>query len=254
MADSASHDRITAAEHLAEKLDLPLVSTSGAEAFDLILAVCDRRLELRDMGVGGSGPVYVDFIGGVVGRGRFSTFSRRQPIASAFGLRPEAPDVDVIDATAGLARDTYLLAGYGCLVRAIERSPILGALVLDGLRRAAARGPQGMAATLGRITLLVDDSRQILANLNEPARPDVVYLDPMYPAKKKTALPKKELRICRKLVGDDPDAGELFDIARRTAKRRVVVKRHPLAPPLGPDPDLRFRGKLVRYDVYLVDR
>ena len=79
----------------------------------------------------------------------------------------------------------------------------------------------------------------------------MVYLDPMFPPRKHPAGVKKELRICRRLVGDDPDAVNLFAVARQVARKRVVVKRYRRAPPLSPCPSLVFPGKLVRYDVYL---
>ena len=82
-------------------------------------------------------------------------------------------------------------------------------------------------------------------------RPDVVYIDPMYPPRRKqSALPKKEPRLLRALVGDDPDAADLARVALQVAARRVVVKRPGHAEPLLPDPDLAYKGKLVRYDVY----
>ena len=105
-----------------------------------------------------------------------------------------------------------------------------------------------------RVTLIVADARDVLDGLAPTDRPDVVYLDPMYPQKKKSALPKKELRLCRSLVGDDTDSMDLFAAACRAAGRRVVVKRPPKSPPLAPNPDLRFGGKLARYDVYFPHR
>jgi 16S rRNA (guanine1516-N2)-methyltransferase len=227
-----------------------LISDDAAGTFELLLAVCDQRLELRETGPRAAGPILVDFVNGPVGFRRLSSGSRAQPIASAVGLRSGV--TRVVDATAGLARDAFLLACLGCFVTAIERSAVLGALVQDGLARASTDGPTDLAPVLDRITFLTADARHWLAGLSESDKPDVVYLDPMYPPKTKTAKAKKEPRICRKLVGDDPDAAELSDIARRTARRRVVVKRHRHAPALGPEPDLRFAGKQVRYDVYLV--
>jgi 16S rRNA (guanine1516-N2)-methyltransferase len=82
-------------------------------------------------------------------------------------------------------------------------------------------------------------------------QPDAVYLDPMFPPKrKKSALAKKEIRILRELVGDDPDAEDLLQISLQIATKRVIVKRHLSAPPLGQTPDKSYSGKLVRYDVY----
>jgi len=214
----------------------------------LLLTFSERGLELRDAHRPLVGPISVDFSSGPVGYRRKSGLSRRQPIALAVGLR-RGP-VEVVDATAGLARDSFLLAAMGCPVIAVERSPILGALVRDGLARARAEGPPALQAIVNRITLVVADARHLLAGVRDTFVPDVVYLDPMYPPKKKAALPKKEMRICRRLVGDDLDAGELLAVARRVAQHRVVVKRPRHAPPLAPGPAMTFAGKLVRYDVY----
>jgi 16S rRNA (guanine1516-N2)-methyltransferase len=212
----------------------------------------------------------VDFLKGPLAGRRLTGQSRRQPIAKAVGLRGES--ISVVDATAGFAGDAFLLACLGCEVTAVERSPVLFALVRDALRRAtllnpplarreAGRPSQGgdkgrsnlLESVLGRFHLVLGDSRDVLRGMKKGGEtPDVVYLDPMYTPAKRRALAKKEMRICRRLVGDDQDAGELFDIALQTARRRVVVKRHPDAPPLAPDPSITFPGRTVRYDVYLL--
>jgi 16S rRNA (guanine1516-N2)-methyltransferase len=138
-------------------------------------------------------------------------------------------------------------------VTAVERSAVLGALLHDGLERAtAADAVEG--AVLSRIKLVVGDAIELLSQSPDQKAPEVVYLDPMYPLRGKTALPKKEMRLLRRLVGDDEDAGELFNAAARVARDRVVVKRTPRAPPLAPKPSISCRGKLARYDVYLTRR
>ncbi len=214
---------------------------------EFLLVISEHRLELCETRRSGGRPIFVDFTAGWSGPGHNLGLSRRQPIALAVGLR-RGP-VSVVDATAGLARDSFLLASLGCRVIAVERCAVLGALVRDGLVRGQAAGLPGIRSALDRITLIVDDARNVLPEM-KAAPPDVVYLDPMYPPKKKTALSRKEMRVCRRLVGDDPDAGELLAIARRVAGRRVVVKRHPHASPLAPAPAMRFQGKKARYDVY----
>jgi 16S rRNA (guanine1516-N2)-methyltransferase len=160
-------------------------------------------------------------------------------------------------------------------VLAVERSPVVHALLADGLRRAAAAMP-GIAQ---RITLIRADAREVLSRL-EPAarggcalvagvhgqpgagpakvslsgfgRPDVVLLDPMFPPGRKTAE-RKRMRVLRALVGHDMDAGELLGRALVAAARRVVVKRPVRAEPLGGRaPTVSHAGKALRYDVYAV--
>lgn len=235
---------------LARELGLPYLDGALAASSvrpELLLVQTSKRLELRETRRGAPRPIYVDFVSGPLGFRRLSGRSRRQPIALAVGLR--GGPVTVVDATAGLARDSFLLACLGCSVTAIERSPVLAALVHDGLNRAEHHSPQ-LDAVLARFDLVFGDSSRILANMIGSDAPDTVYLDPMYPSGKKTALVKKEMRICRRLVGDDLDAGELFEAACLVAKKRVVVKRHLHAPPLGPKPTTTHRGTRVRYDVY----
>ena len=214
----------------------------------MLLAVTTAGLELRETGPAAAGGVRVDFGRSTRDAHRLATAARRQPLALAVGLKKRKPTV--FDATAGLGRDALLLACLGCTVTAVERSPILGVMLRDALYRAA-ESPQLGEIIQHRLTLLVGDAVDVLTRPSEPDAPEVVYLDPMFPPKSKSALPKKEMRILRRLVGDDRDCAPLFDAARRAAHNRVVVKRHPHAPPLAPDPTLTFKSKLARYDVYL---
>jgi 16S rRNA (guanine1516-N2)-methyltransferase len=232
------------ARELAADLSLPLTAPDDVTC-DLLLAVTDEGLELRETGRRAAGGLRADFgTTGAISR-RIATASRRQPLARAIGMKRGTPTV--VDATAGLGRDALLLANLGCPVVAVERSPVLGEMLRDALERAAAAGQ----AAAGRVTLIVADAVDVLAVLSTRQRPDTVYIDPMYPATGKSALPKKEMRILRRLVGDDPDAGTLLEAARRVARNRVVVKRPPLAPPLSPGPSVSIASKLTRYDVYL---
>ncbi len=234
------------AQALATELSLP-PAARNAEGFDLLLVVTQRGLELRQASGTVSGPVRVNFLSASHSH-RKASLSRRQPIALAVGLKRHRPTV--WDATAGLGRDTFLLACLGCTVTAVERSPILGVMLRDALQRAAA-DPKWGSIVRDRIRLTIGDARDVLARASGESAPDVVYLDPMFPPKSKSALAKKEMRVLRQLVGDDLDADELLELARRVARDRVVVKRTLRAPPLAPSPTMSYRGKIARYDVYL---
>jgi 16S rRNA (guanine1516-N2)-methyltransferase len=236
------------AAQLALQYSLPLTETPDP-TYDMLLTVTAARLELRFPHPGGPRPLYVDFVGGPLGYAR--RVSRFGLLYQAVGFRTGRPTV--LDATAGLGRDAFRLAYHGCQVTAIERSPILFALLQDGLDRAA-REPDVNKLIQGNVQLLHADAREILRRLSPPEAPDVVYLDPMFPPKKKSALVKKEMRILRQLVGDDPDARELFDLAYAVARQRVVVKRLRHAEPLAPNPTHTHRDKTTRYDVYLTPR
>ena len=133
----------------------------------------------------------------------------------------------------------------------VERSPVIAALLADGVQRALAHPETTDAAA--RLSLYVGEARAALSNLSEPERPDTVYLDPMYPETGKKAAKRKEMRLFRRLVGDDLDAGDLLATARQVATRRVVVKRPAKAPALADQkPDAVIPGKTTRFDLYLV--
>lgn len=229
------------AEKLARELDLPLAITGVADS-DLQLILTPEHLELRDCRDPRTGPVYVDF-SHLDLRPYSANLSRRQPLARAFGKKSQT----IVDATAGYAQDALLLALMGFRITAIERSPVVAALARDGLNRLTAL----TGITLSeRLQYVNGDSRALLPAL--APRPDAIYLDPMFPPKRrKSAAVKKEMRLLRELVGDDADALELLGIGRAIARDRVVVKRPDDAPPLAPDPSMSLTGKLVRYDVYL---
>lgn len=157
---------------------------------------------------------------------------RGEAVAKAVGIKKDYLP-DVVDATAGLGRDAFVLASIGCKVRMVERHPVVAALLEDGLKRAY------LDADIGewmqkRMTLIHASSAQALTEITPP--PDVVYLDPMYPHKAKSALVKKEMRVFQSLVGADEDADALLEPAITLAKKRVVVKRPDYAEPLNNQP------------------
>ena len=165
------------------------------------------------------------------------------------GLKGGAAPV-VLDLTAGLGRDSFILASLGCTVRMVERSPVVAALLADGIERA--REEPALAGIMARISLRMGESLEILRTWQEE-RPEVVYIDPMYPHRSKSALVKKEMRLIRLLVGDDEDSDALLRAALGVASRRVVVKRPCLAPALlGPNANFTISGKNNRFDVYLL--
>ena len=236
---------------LASELALPFVrdSESDTSTYEFSLCVGKKGIELRDRAAGGERPLRVDFVTGATAFRKRSANRRQQLIARAVGL-PKGT-CKLFDATTGLGRDAFLFACLGYTVTAVERSPILTALLRDGLARAAESNVMGLRAIIDRIALLQGDSCDVLHNLRHEAKPDVVYIDPMYPSSRKSALAKKEMRVCRRLVGDDDDATALLAVARTVANRRVVVKRHRHAAPLAPDASVTYKGTIVRYDAYV---
>jgi 16S rRNA (guanine1516-N2)-methyltransferase len=154
----------------------------------------------------------------------------------------------IVDATAGLGRDSFLLASLGAEVTLLERSPEVHALLADGIARASQASPE-LSAIAARMTLRLGDARRLLPGLEA----DVVLVDPMHPPRGNTALVKKEMRLLRELVGTDPDALELMQAALAAARKRVVLKWPLRAPPLAGlrQPSHQIVGKTTRYDVFM---
>lgn len=161
----------------------------------------------------------------------------------------EAPTA--VDCTAGLGEDSLLLAAVGFTVTLFERDRTIAALLADALERAAA-DPR-LAEAVGRMTLVADDSIAGLATLPEP--PDVVYLDPMFPARTKSAAVKKKFQLLHHLEQPCEEEEALVAAALATQPRKVVIKRPAKGALLaGMKPSYSVAGKAVRYDVLVPPR
>lgn len=189
----------------------------------------------------------IDFAGGAVGYRFRRGGERGHPLVRAAGIRKDHVP-SIVDATAGLGRDAFLLASAGADVTLIERSAEVHALLKDALARASAESAE-LAEVVARMTLVHGDAKDELPKL----KPDVVIIDPMHPARRNTALVKKEMRQLSAIVGADEDADELMRIALASARDRVVLKWPLRAKPLlaTPKPSHQFAGKTVRYEVFL---
>lgn len=228
--------------HLAQRWGLE----QDADAV-LALVLMPDHLELRKRDEPTLGGIFVDFVSGAMAHRRKFGGGRGEAVAKAVGIKGDYLP-DVVDATAGLGRDAFVLAALGCRVRMLERHPVVAALLEDGLRRGYADAEIG-GWLRERLTLLHVASQLALSDII-PA-PDVVYLDPMYPHRQKSAMVKKEMRVFQSLVGSDQDADALLTPARRLAKKRIVVKRPDYAPPLaGEKTQSMVVTKSHRFDIY----
>jgi len=187
----------------------------------------------------------IDFTSGAVAhRLRFGG-GRGQDLPKAVGLKKGA-NPHVVDATAGLGRDAFLLASLGARVTLIERSARMHCLLEAALEKARKSEFSEIAA---RMELLFGDAKALLPALS----PEVVLVDPMHPPRGNTALVKQEMRQLREIVGADTDAQALVSVALATARRRVVLKwpRKAALPDGLPKPSHQILGKSTRYDVWM---
>lgn len=172
-------------------------------------------------------------------------FGGGELLAKAVGLKKGYFPV-VLDATAGLGSDAFVLASLGCSMQLFERNLIPYALLQDGLLRGAQDAE--IAPICARMLLQQGDARSVCLSV----KPDVIYLDPMFPHRHKSAAVKKEMHAFQQWVGDDLDSASLLPWAQQHAQHRVVVKRPKQSVFLDDcPPAYQYIGKNTRFDVYL---
>ena len=164
---------------------------------------------------------------------------RQEPLIRALGFPKGVRDL--LDATAGLGREASLCAMAGFRVRAVERHPELVALWESELAM----------APVDNLQFIAGDSAEYLRSLSEPERPEVVYIDPMFPPRKKVAKVKKDMQALQALIGLDADTDELLATALAVASNRVVLKRPKGAAPMREGVHHHIDAGQVRYDVYM---
>ena len=215
-------------------------------SLDFLLQLSQQILELIKLDEPKLSGISVNFVNGAVAHRRKFGGGRGQDIAKAIGLK-HGFTPHVLDATAGLGRDAFVLASLGCQVTLMERMPVVAALLNDGLERAKLNADVSEIAE--RMSLVHASS---IEDMTLADQVDVVYLDPMYPHREKSAAVKKEMRVFQSLVGEDLDADALLAPALALAKYRVVVKRPSYAPPLNNQtPTTSIKMKKNRFDVYV---
>jgi len=247
---------------LSKQLNLPICLESNSEQWlDWVNDKKDPMLKLA-LCAHKQGPVSIDFLSGKKAHRRQFGGGKGQPLVRAMGqLENGMPKI--IDATAGMGGDSYVLASLGFEVQMIERSPIVAALLNDALNRANQSLdndlpndlPDELQQSIQNLSLVNANSTDYL--LNHQPDVDVIYMDPMYPEKKKKAAAKKEMQALQQLVGPDLDSEKLLETALKTATYRVVVKRPKGADPVycalnNIQPSSNISSPNTRYDIYVI--
>jgi 16S rRNA (guanine1516-N2)-methyltransferase len=235
------------AQALANQLDVPLLDSAA----DLNLEISETGLALQLLGKNAPGPIAVNFNSGRMAHRRRG--GQNELLGRAVGVGKKT-NLSVVDATAGLGGDSFVLADLGCDVVCLERSAVIFQLLQDGWLRGCRDSEIWVRESCARINPIQADA---IPWLNEECaqQVDVVYLDPMFPDRSKAARARKEMWLFQQFLEDDMDSKELLSAALARAKYRVVVKRPLRAAPLdGPVPGFDIRGKAVRFDVYSLQK
>jgi 16S rRNA (guanine1516-N2)-methyltransferase len=211
---------------------------------DLLVRACRVKLPEVEL-ASNAGPKNASEVAGVAG-------SMNQT-ASEYAGRP----IHVLDATAGLGEDSLLLAAAGFQVTMFESDPVIAALLRDAMRRAGEHPV--LVEVVRRMRLVEADSMEAmrtagnqLEGINHSdgiCRPDVVYLDPMFPERQKSGLIKKKFQLLQRLELPCAEENEMLEAALASRPRRIVIKR-PLKGPVlaGFKPTFVIKGKAIRYD------
>lgn len=240
----------TLASKLGLQLLASLISPQSVDVPDIILLVNEHGLSLQATGKNAPGPIFVEF--GSPSMRHRRRAGQNEMLGRAVGVGKKA-SLRVLDATAGLGRDSFVLADLGCHMSLCERHPIIGELLADGLVSARGASDQWLRSVSQRIEIFPGDAREL-----DPVRVqaiDVIYLDPMFPARNKSANVKKEMALFQSLLEEtesESDADDLLLWSLEQDVARVVVKRPAKAPNLAErKPAHTIAGKSVRYDVYV---
>jgi len=239
---------------LAKSMSLEHIPLSDRDRYNVLLVYTEKGLQIQlkhDKACAKAVILYVDFLSEALNYRRQHGGGIKQALARAVGIKSGIRP-SVLDTTAGLGKDSFLLATMGCKVTMIERSPLLAELLRDGLERIANSSGNDLLIH-NRITLIQGNAIAYMAEQEKNLPPDTIYLDPMYPHSRKSALNKQDMRTIRHLVGDDSDGDLLLEAALKYAGKRVVVKRPKAAPLLTErSPSHVISMKNSRYDVYMI--
>ena len=179
---------------------------------------------------------------------RVETLSKSDLLIKAVGANTNP--AHIIDATAGLGTDSFLLASAypDAKLDLIEENPLIHKLLQSGINNLSNN-------LSNNLKLHNKNSDDIIPKL-EPA--DVIYLDPMFADNSFKGQVKKPMQWLHEICPppSDENLNKLCSIALKYAKKRVIIKRAKNAPVIKIDnkidPNHQIVGKSVRYDVYIV--
>lgn len=232
------------ANHIAQQLDCNVIE-SITDSTTTIGLLVDEVIKLSVQIDSRWSTINVDFNSEKIQWWQ-KTIGKKHPLAKSLGLTKYKIPPKIIDATAGMGKDAFLMAHLGCEVLLLEINPLVAIILADGIERICDKNLQQ------KMILKQTDSIDFLINLKPANYPDVIYLDPMFPERKKSAKVKKELQVLQAINQHTNSDSDLLNISVKRAKSRVVVKRPIHASNINNlKPDFTQQSKTIRYDVYL---
>lgn len=157
--------------------------------------------------------------------------------------------LQILDTTAGLGRDSFTLAARGHNIISIEKDPYIYLLLIDALYRV--KQLSNLVDIANRITLLNTDSNNYILETIQIF--DCIYIDPMFPPRRKSAKVKQGMQVLHEIAFNDKtsNADLLANIIGSQKTKKAVVKRPINAEFLcDKKPSSQLKGKTNRFDIY----
>lgn len=244
---------IESIKHLTK---LPLLETSNVDGFTHVLCLDDSGLSLQALnlkaGESHKQPTRVDFQDAAL-LYRKNSFGRHQGLAKAVGLNKHEP-MHVLDATAGLGRDAFILASMGCRISMLEQSAVIYSLLFDGIKRSENAEDLELSSIIQNMSLHHANAYEWFDEIiqGDKTKPDVIYLDPMFPPRNKNANVKKDIGLLQEILGFDETSDSLIEVAKNCARHRVVVKKPGSRVSKGSTkPSFVVPGKTAHFEVFV---
>ncbi len=243
-------------ESIKQFTNLPLLEANEDGEFTHILKLDESGLSLQALelraGETHKQPTRVDFQDASL-LYRKESFGKHQGLAKAVGLNKHEP-MHVLDATAGLGRDAFILASMGCDLTMLEQSPLIYSLIFDGFKRASQIEDPVLQDIMQKMDLHHANAQDWFKAImqGKRAKPDVIYLDPMFPPRNKKANVKKDISLLQEVLGFDENSITLLEAAKGCARHRVVVKKPgSKASKGGVKPSFVVPGKTAHFEVFV---
>ena len=227
------------ANRIAEKLHIPLITKEECAYAELLLLLCKEGIVLTD----GKLSLHGDYTK-LLRRLKYHNLSQ-EALIRAVRIKGRCQGLTAIDCTAGMGEDSLLLAAAGFSVTLCEHNPIITLLLKDTIERA--KSIPELADIVSRMTVIEGNSECILSKLK--VSPDIIFLDPMFPMKKKKSLVKEKLQVLQKLESPCTNEEILLQAAMQARPTRIVIKRPAKGPYLANiKPSYSISGDSMRYD------
>lgn len=232
------------AQSLSQQFQMPLASMQAAifDEYAYVLIATDKGLGVQF--AFDQPPILIDLLNAKLRYRLENVSSKKEMLARAIGIKPKDKPT-ILDATAGFAQDSIVLVALGYQVTMIESAIPVYLLLQDALSRAQV--DPFMKSLIKRLSYLHADAFHYLPH--QKGKFDVIYLDPMFPHRSKSAKVKKNMAVLQSMVAPETNLESLLNLARACAAKKVVLKQ-PKSASLGV-PSYSLTGKINRFDVYL---